>query len=465
MGSVHRLDVLLVDDSTDYFALVRALLETRRPERWKVRWASTVDQAVEQMKAKRPDVILLDHLLGPRTRGVELLPFLHEQAPDAVVIYLTGLGKEAGQTALRAGADDWVDKGQVTTGSLDKAIEAVLARSSEAADDEPDRLHAFLAELVDGLGNPLTLLGEAISELRSSATAAQAELLDDAQGQLDLLAGRVDAMGAMAWPEQVSVAGVDVAEALAEAQDQAERRAGGHRVIVKGRARVQAHRAGLVHVLRELLLNAFEAAPGRTVHVAVTAGSEAVRVAIEDQGPGSPPLDHASARWTSTKGAEHAGLGLHFAVQLLEAMGGQLAFELAERGTRAVVTLAPAVDALPRLLVVDDEPLLLRTLTRTLEGSYAITTASSLTEGRAALASKSFDLVLSDIVMPDGSGLDLYQWVVAERPALAKRFVFMTGHARDSRAANLFRRTALPVVAKPFRAVELRRVLASVLTD
>ena len=463
MGADHRLDVLLIDDSMDYYVLVRGLLETRRPERWKVRWAGTVDQALEQMSSKAPDVILLDHLLGPHTRGLDLLPFVLEQAPEAVVLYVTALGREAGTQAMAGGAHEWVDKGQVTTGELESAIEQALARSDDSDGEGPDRLRAFLADLVDGLGNPLTLLVENLNELRNTASPTQLELLDDVQTQLDQLTGRVDAMGALVWPEQVSVSGLNAMELLAEAQDQAERRAGGHRVVIRGTARVQGHRAGLVFVLRELLLNAFEAAPGKSVQVQLTEAGGQVRIAIEYKGPGIPPLEHATARWSSDKDEQHAGLGLHHARTLVEAMGGSLAFEDGEVGTRVVVTLATAVDALPRLLVVDDEPLLLRTLRRTLEGSYVITTASNLGEGRAAREAGDFDLVLSDIVMPDGSGLDLYQWVTEERPALAKRFVFMTGHARDSRAANLFRRTALPVVSKPFRSVELRRVLAGLL--
>ncbi len=61
-----------------------------------------------------------------------------------------------------------------------------------------------------------------------------------------------------------------------------------------------------------------------------------------------------------------------------------------------------------RLLVVDDESSIVDFLSLLFEEEgYAVQTARSAAEARQALASGSFDLVLCDVMMPDGSGLDI----------------------------------------------------------
>ncbi|GEM_PF-5597099 len=459
------VDALLIDDDSDYFVLVRSLLEVRQPERWRVRWANTLDQALEAIRTKTPDVILLDHRLGPSTTGLALVPLLLEAAPGATVLYLTGYGRKVGAAAIAAGAHGWIDKGQVSTETLEREIDGALSRRVDE-EPSPDRLRAFLATLVDGLGNPTTMVRATLQDLCDATHAIEPEDLEEALEQVEQVSCVLDALGVVAYPDRTRLAGLSLNDALAEAQRSAERRSGAHRVVVLGNAlRVVGHRPSLVYVLTELLTNAFEAAPGRAVTIRVTPRKGSVRIQVEDQGPGSPDWSHAADRWTSSKGADHAGLGLHFSKILMDAMGGRFGLAASGEGSTAFLELPAASDTLPRLLIVDDEPMMLATLQRALVGSYDITTASDLATGRAALERETFDLVLSDIVMPDGSGLDLYTWVVEHRPELARRFVFMTGHARDSRAAGMFRRTALPVVAKPFKLAELRRVLAGLIRE
>ncbi|HWN41184.1 MAG TPA: response regulator, partial [Thermoanaerobaculia bacterium] len=61
-----------------------------------------------------------------------------------------------------------------------------------------------------------------------------------------------------------------------------------------------------------------------------------------------------------------------------------------------------------RLLVVDDESSIVDFLSLLFEEEgYAVRTARSAAEARQALASGSFDLILCDVMMPDGSGLDI----------------------------------------------------------
>jgi DNA-binding response OmpR family regulator len=82
----------------------------------------------------------------------------------------------------------------------------------------------------------------------------------------------------------------------------------------------------------------------------------------------------------------------------------------------------------PRVLVVEDEPLELIFMVRVLaDYGFAVTAAQSGFAAIARLQRESFDIVLTDWFMADGSGADLYKWILESQPALAERCVFMSG--------------------------------------
>ncbi|MFP4624570.1 MAG: response regulator [Gemmatimonadota bacterium] len=81
--------------------------------------------------------------------------------------------------------------------------------------------------------------------------------------------------------------------------------------------------------------------------------------------------------------------------------------------------------------------------------------------GRLILASADPDLVISDVKMPDGGGLDLYRWIEAERPELARRFLFVTGDVGDPAIAALAEAKPGQFISKPFDKDEyLARIAA-----
>ena len=81
----------------------------------------------------------------------------------------------------------------------------------------------------------------------------------------------------------------------------------------------------------------------------------------------------------------------------------------------------------PALLVVDDEPLLLSMIARLLNDvGFEVTSAESGEHAIEQLERDHFDVLLIDWFMPNGSGADLYAWILAERPKLAERCVFMS---------------------------------------
>jgi two-component system response regulator HydG len=122
------------------------------------------------------------------------------------------------------------------------------------------------------------------------------------------------------------------------------------------------------------------------------------------------------------------------------------------------------------VLVVDDEPLMLRAVARILRADGHVTLlAEGPDAARQALLDPTLDVVLLDLRLGTASGLDLLALIKGERPEL--EVVVMTGHATIESAVGCMREGAFDYLAKPFedvhrvrttvhQALERRRLLA-----
>ena len=79
-------------------------------------------------------------------------------------------------------------------------------------------------------------------------------------------------------------------------------------------------------------------------------------------------------------------------------------------------------------------------------------------------ADASFDLLLCDVMMPDGSGIDLYDRIGAEWPQLLPRVAFLTGAAFTPRVAEFLSAIDNPRLIKPVNATALNEFVQAVLT-
>ncbi len=114
------------------------------------------------------------------------------------------------------------------------------------------------------------------------------------------------------------------------------------------------------------------------------------------------------------------------------------------------------------ILIVDDEASMIEFLQLLLEEEgYAVTSAGSMTEARGRLGSRSFDLILCDIMMPDGNGLDLLQ-EIKEADARAS-VIMMTAYTSTKSAIEAMRLGAYHYVSKPFDVEELKVVIQKAL--
>lgn len=116
----------------------------------------------------------------------------------------------------------------------------------------------------------------------------------------------------------------------------------------------------------------------------------------------------------------------------------------------------------PTVLVVEDEPdlLTLYELTLLREG-FQVETADTVARGRHQLAKRTFDVVLTDMRLPDGNGLDLLrELTAAKRP---ERCVVMTAYGSAENAVDALKAGAFDYLTKPVELKQFRRVVHSAL--
>jgi PAS domain S-box-containing protein len=114
--------VLLVDDDEDDYVITRDLIAQIKERRYHLDWINSYDAAVPVIRRQEHDICLLDYRLGERT-GLELLRESQSLNCRAPMILLTGQGDhEIDLEAMKAGAADYLVKGQLNANTLERAI-------------------------------------------------------------------------------------------------------------------------------------------------------------------------------------------------------------------------------------------------------------------------------------------------------------------------------------------------------
>jgi CheY-like chemotaxis protein len=241
----------------------------------------------------------------------------------------------------------------------------------------------------------------------------------------------------------------------------------------------------LEQVFINVYLNAAQAFPEEqsdatiTVHAHVT--DDTVEIEVSDNGPGI--ADDVRERifepfFTMRPSGTGSGLGLFICKDILLRGGGTIRCESEiGRGTTMIITLvraepATTSDAPPvsttrlagrRILVVDDEPLIVATIVRQLSsGNVVVGETSAERALELALADPPFDVIVCDVMMDGLNGVDVYERVARERPGMEARIVFMTGGAHTPRTRAFLASVPNRCLAKPFAVEGLSTALAQI---
>jgi CheY-like chemotaxis protein len=115
-----------------------------------------------------------------------------------------------------------------------------------------------------------------------------------------------------------------------------------------------------------------------------------------------------------------------------------------------------------RVLAIDDEPTILLVLSRLLRDCEVVASASGDEACRLLATDQSFDVILCDLMMPEGGGDMVHAFLTRHHPRLVERVVFMTGGAFGPRMQEFLERTGRMVLHKPFTKHQLSATIAAV---
>ena len=130
--------------------------------------------------------------------------------------------------------------------------------------------------------------------------------------------------------------------------------------------------------------------------------------------------------------------------------------------TAEVLSPAPVVDA--RILLVDDNPIVSQVIIDILSlDGYGVDTAPNGIAALEKMEGRRYDLVLTDLHMPEMDGAGLYEELAKRQTHPPQKIIFLTGTAGTSEAHRLMQDTGLPVLRKPFNLVELLELVQKAL--
>ncbi len=250
---------------------------------------------------------------------------------------------------------------------------------------------------------------------------------------------------------------------------------------------VEANEARLGQVFLNLIVNAAQALPeGRVednqIRVCTRLEGERVIIEVGDNGAGIPPeiIGRIFDAFFTTKAVGvGTGLGLAICQRIVTDMGGELTVkselgkgttfrvalpvareEHSEPAIRIAQVPLPAAARRGRILVVDDEELVLRGVKRILAKEHDVVTTVAAREALALCAGgEKFDLILCDLMMPDMTGMDLHRELSRVAPEQANRMIFLTGGAFTAKARKFLSETPKENMEKPFDPANLRAIV------
>ena len=359
---------------------------------------------------------------------------------------------------------------------------------------EVERLRAeFLATVSHELRTPLaTVRGSVSALLDESSDMHPAEMrqfhriiLEQSDRMRALIADLLDVARIETGTLPISPQPTDLAELIGEAGNTF--RIGGHRHNLSidmplDLPWVMVDKSRIIQVLGNLLANAARHSPESSIiRVSATPGDLQVSVSVSDEGRGIPPerlpnLFRKFSRIESGEQGGDTGLGLAVCKGIVEAHGGRIWAESDGTGlgarftfTLPVVEPAPGVAPIeissrltrspqtdvgrPRILVVDDDPQMLRYVRQVLsDAGYTVTVAADPKDVTGLMDKEEYHLVLLDLMLPGADGIGLMKTVkdIANVPV-----IFLSAYGQDQVIARAFREGAIDYVVKPFSPIEL----------
>ena len=468
----------------------------------------------EKHLAERPvDIILLD--LGlPDAQGLEAVRRTHAAAPNIPLVVLTGLDDESvALQALQQGAQDYLIKGQVDAHGLLRALRYAIERKTSEDAGKAAENQLLQAQKVESLGRLAGGIAHDFNNLLF-AVHGYAELLTQDLGSKDAVrldpdrlllsvneisraAERATALTAqlLAFSRRqiVTMNVLDVNAAVAKIEPMVRQLIGEDLQLVvsldASAGHICADGGQIDQIIVNLVVNARDAMPdGGTVTIesgnavfddaaargqgGATPGSY-VFLAVRDTGVGMDPTtrDHFFEPFFTTKVVGRGtGLGLATTQGIVTQAGGHISVDSEPGNGSSFILYFPrvegAVDERPavpvvklvgagRVLVAEDDPAVRDITTRFLErAGYDVHAVADGTEAMAAAEqAPPFDVLVTDIVMPNMSGIQLAERMMDEYPRVG--VVLLSGYTTESLELRHATERGATFLLKPVTSTQL----------
>jgi|GEM_PF-1433153 len=501
-------DAILVveDDDADFelFHLVasQAVTEQFRPRYERVQSLAELADAVDRGSWS---AVLVDLNL-PDSYGLDTLRATLAQVGTVPVVVLTSVSDpKLGPRAVSLGAQDYLDKDQLTPEAIRKSLLFSIERCRLRRELDASRERAFEARMVSSVGKIAEGIAHEVNNSLMKITGLAEmhrgefdEALAGDLGRIESEAGRVAQLVhkllQAGGREDVArkeddlsalVAGtvLYLQRSIPERIELATKLATGVHAVVNERQ---------IHQLVEILVsNAVEAMPdGGKVKVVLSQTEDVCSLEVSDEGGGTGgrTLAELCEPFFTTKEAGHDGLGLSVVAGVVRQAGGDLSIGPSPEGGTLVSVHLPrvlpsdisdvlleiedtdfgleAVEEDLGILIVDDEPVIRRILaTHFSRAGLAVFEAGNGLEGLEMLELHGdvIGLVVSDVIMPEMRGTQMVEEIQKRYPGLP--CIFMTATSKGGLASeeSALSDGSIPIVHKPFSLKGLCDAIVGVL--
>ncbi len=234
-------------------------------------------------------------------------------------------------------------------------------------------------------------------------------------------------------------------------------------------------REGILCLLR-VGIRASAKSAAKRLRVGTRQTPNGLQLVVQDTGPALGEVE-AKKIFELSYATDVDSLGACVIASVARAHGGKVSVRSQEGLGNAFLVELPMTEASPapsapanlpgaRILVVDDESFLLECLVDAI-GSWGceVTPCSLAAEAIQKLQGGSYDLIVSDIRMPGLSGIQLFDWIQAQQPAMAARILFTTGDSFDPDTRAFLERSKMPHLGKPFDLKRLKQAISDLLVS
>ncbi|HDQ44152.1 MAG TPA: hybrid sensor histidine kinase/response regulator [bacterium] len=521
---MHKtLNILLIEDNPGDVKIIREMLADAQASspagiHYTLSTEAYLRKGLERGEKESFDVLLLDLTL-PDSTGLDTFRRVHDKSPAMPIIVLSGLDdEEVAIQAVGEGAQDYLVKGQVDGNLISRAMHYAVER--KRIEEEKTRIQEQLlqSQKMEAIG---TLAGGVAHDFNNLMTAIQGftdvimlktdesnpimRALNQIRSAATNAADLTRQMLLFSRKHPTRIAILDFNKVIDDLLTMLHRVIGDDIEIRTGLEenlwKVRADRASMEQLIMNLTLNARDAMP-RGGKILITTenvildeaycklnpeckSGEHVRVSVADGGVGIPKdiIDHIFEPFFSTKGpGKGTGLGLsvcygivkqHEGCILVQSKVGKgstfvvhipAQFEEAAIASPEAINLEGLQGYGRRILFVEDAEGVREFASLALEeNGYRVLTAPTATEAIDIYDREGgrFDLVVTDVVLPDRSGLDLITRLLSQNEK--QKILISSGYTDQKSQWPVIRDKGYHFLQKPYAYTDLLKAVKEAL--